>query len=42
MKYIEDVVGPATHLTLGDISRSTPLFKPTGKNRRGTYSMCPY
>ena len=30
MKHIEDVIGPATHLTIG-ISRSSPLFKPTGK-----------
>jgi hypothetical protein len=30
MKHIEDVVGPATHLSLG-ISRSSPLFNPTGK-----------
>jgi hypothetical protein len=30
MKHIEDVVGLATHLTLG-ISRCSPLFKPTGK-----------
>jgi hypothetical protein len=27
MKHIEDVVGPATHLTMG-ISRRRPLFKP--------------
>jgi hypothetical protein len=27
MKHNEDVIGPATHLTMG-ISRSNPLFKP--------------
>jgi hypothetical protein len=30
MKHIEDVVGPATHLTLR-ISRCSPLFKPPRK-----------
>jgi hypothetical protein len=30
MKHIEDVIGPATHLTMG-ISRSSPRFKPTRK-----------
>jgi hypothetical protein len=30
MQHIEDVVGPATHLTMG-ISRSSPLFRPIGK-----------
>jgi hypothetical protein len=30
MKHIEDVLCPATHLSLG-ISRSIPLFSPTGK-----------